>query len=245
MSEFWAGGGGWEGRLGPWSTLILDGLVFPGVISYDEPGACAVEIKGEVRYRIDSKKVKGHDGHKLTAEGYEPTKCVALVRMWRREQWDAFQAYLPTISPKIPRQRQKVVNGKPQVQTVTKKLLGLPSAPIVTNADGSTYRYPTGATTPVMESYRPSFEASHPWLAAYGIGRVYINEISFPEEADGRMVRVVKMSLWEVFEVKTSGKGSTSNTVKATGGPGVVDPFINGQLVDQPQGTVAAEPNHP
>ena len=74
--SFWDGPPG-PGRLGPWSTLILGGQVFPGADGPDDPRACAVRLKGAVRYRIDSQKVKGGSGHKLVTEGYDPTQLTA------------------------------------------------------------------------------------------------------------------------------------------------------------------------
>ncbi len=100
--EWWAGGGQREGKLGPWSTLLLDGLVFPAVLrGYDDPGACGMlPPKGNLRYRVDSQKVRGQSGHKLNVEAYEPARLVLTFRLWRAEQWAAFRAFLPQISPR-------------------------------------------------------------------------------------------------------------------------------------------------
>ena len=240
--NFWSGGGQWEGKLGPWSTLKLDGLVFPGVKDASDPGACPVEITGEVRYAIDRKKIKGHDGHKLTAEGFEPTKCVATVKIYSEAQYAAFRAYLPTISPKIPRSRPKV-DSKGKV--VTKDVIVSTSARTNSTPQNLTDQHittipqvPVTKKVPVIESYRPAFAAEHPWLNDYGIGKVYINEISFPSDGDGRMIRVVKMSLWEVFDIKKGG----GSVVKQSDIP---DLSISEARVDLPPGTVAVEPNHP
>lgn len=241
-ARFWSGGGQFEGKLGPWSTLLLEGKIFPGADSYDDPRACPVEVMGELKYRIDSQKIKGHDGHRLVADGYEPTKCTARVRIYTAAQWAAFQAYLPTISPKIPRTRQKLdAKGKPVTRAQTKALVDARGKPVIVNDNGSTYQYQTGKQVPVMESYRPSFSVSHPFLMAYGITRVYINEITLPKDGDGRMVRVVEMSMWEVWEVK---KASSANVVKADVNNTSV-PVIPSFQEQQPQGTVFVEPRRP
>lgn len=99
---FWAGGGVHEGRLGPWSTLLCDGQVFPGASGYNDLRAVALmSIDGNLRFRIDSQKVRGRSGHKLNVEAYEPTPIRFTVRLWRAQQWAAFQAYLPQVSPKL------------------------------------------------------------------------------------------------------------------------------------------------
>lgn len=175
--SFWDGPPG-PGRLGPWSTLILGGQVFPGADGPDDPRACAVRLKGAVRYRIDSQKVKGGSGHKLVTEGYDPTQLTAEVRMWRNEQWLAFIAFLPFINPKV------------------------------------------------QGNLRRSFSAEHPYLAAYGISSVYINEIHMPEEGEHRMIRVVRLNLWEVFDLKTEGSGGGAKTVQqADSSEAVADEF--------------------
>lgn len=252
--DFWAGDGSAEGRLGPWSTLLLDGLVFPGVTSAEDPGACPVDIdEGEVRYRIDPQKMRGHDGHRLVVEGYEPTPIPAKVRIYTEAQWQAFKAYLPQISPKIPRTRQKVdAKGKPVTRQPTKTIttntplaIAAPvQAPLLDTAGiEQTTTIKVGKPVPVMESYRPSFTASHPVLDAYGIVKVYINIITFPREGDGRLIRVVKLNLWEIWDIKKpSDATGNSAALKFQSVPQVHD---YAHLDDQPQGTVAVEPLHP
>lgn len=166
--SFWAGRRG-SRDLGPWSTLILDGQVFPGADSATDPRACAVRLRGGVRYRIDSQKVKGQSGHKLVSEGYEPTQISAEVRIWRPEQWLAFVSYLPYINPKV------------------------------------------------QGNQRRARSAEHPFLSAYGISSVYINEIHLPEEGEHRFLRTVKLNLWEVFDIR-SGDADKAKTVKPTDG---------------------------
>ena len=88
-----------------------------------------------------------------------------------------------------------------------------------------------------------AYRARHPYLQAYDLSNVYINEITFPDEHDGRMVRMVKLSLWEVFGVQDL---SASKTVKSTDGeiPDVI-PEGRGIGGPQPQGTVFVEPRRP
>lgn len=166
--SFWAGDPG-SAALGTWSTLIMDGQVFPGADGPDDRRACAVRLRGGVRYRIDSQKVKGQSGHKLVSEGYEPTQITAEVRIWRPEQWLAFVQYLPFINPKV------------------------------------------------QGNQRRARGVEHPFLSAYGISTVYVNEIHLPEEAEHRFIRTVRMNLWEVFDIRT-GAGDGAKTVKPTDG---------------------------
>lgn len=101
-AAWWAGGGNYEGKLGPWSTLSLDGRVFPGVSGYDDPRAWGlISISGNVNYRIDPQKVKGSSGHRLNVEGYTPTPLQITMRCWNAPQWAAYTAYLSQISPKV------------------------------------------------------------------------------------------------------------------------------------------------
>lgn len=191
-AAFWGGGGEFEGRLGPWSVLILDEQVFPGVNGWDQPGACPVTISGPVGYRIDDQKVRGKDGHKLVVTAYEAAKLTATVKIYTSVQWEAFCAYLPRINPKI------------------------------------------------KENERRAFRVSHPDLRAFQINQVYINQITLPEEHDGRMVKVVKMTLWEVFDLRAK-----SSTAK----PKQTDPAAGRVKVDQPfqnvDGQVFVEPRNP
>lgn len=245
---FWGGGGQFEGKLGPWNTLRIDAQVFPGCSDYGDPGACPVEISGMVKYKIDSQKAHGHDGHKLVANGYEPTQCTAMIRIYTPAQWQAFIRYLPKINPKVPRTRPKVDSkGKPVMTQATATVGVLAAdAPFTTVvAAGAGPRVVNvGAPVQVIESYRPSYTAEHPWLAMYGITRVYINEITFPEESDGsRMIRAVKMTMWEVWDIKKPTGAAVHQTdgvvnVEASfqGAPG------QGPAPGDPRGAVVHEP---
>lgn len=107
---FWGGGGPYEGSLGPWSTLVIDGKIFPGADSYRDGSAgdlgggfaaCAVEIdEGAIKYRRDNQRAQGKRGSKKVVHGYEPAQFTAKALIYTEAQWIAFQAYLPTIHPK-------------------------------------------------------------------------------------------------------------------------------------------------
>lgn len=157
-AAFWGGGGPREGKLGPWSTLRLDGDIFPGVKTWDDPGACPVEIdSGELQYRIDVQRIKKADGHRLVVDGYQPTPFTAKVKIYTPAQWAAFKAYLSKISPKLQPQRLR------------------------------------------------SFLADHPILTAYGINSVYINRVTFPKDAESRMIKEIGLTMWEMFDIKEGG----------------------------------------
>lgn len=110
---------GRQGQLTVWNTILLGGKVFPGVASREDAGACiCIPTSARARYGIDRQKVqtetpaerkarvakKGPEPppvHRLISEGYTPGPVALKVGMWRREQYDAYRAYLPTINPRL------------------------------------------------------------------------------------------------------------------------------------------------
>lgn len=87
-------------------------------------------------------------------------------------------------------------------------------------------------------NYRKAYRASHPYLDLYSISSVYINEATFPTEADGRMVREVRLSLMEVFDLRNDGAKAVKPTDPAAS-LNIIKPFQN---VD---GQVDVEPRRP
>lgn len=115
---FWAGGGPYEGKLGPWSTLTIDGKIFPGADSYrdgsqddTDGGVAAVAVTiddGSIRYRLDNQRGHGKSGSKKVVHGYEPAQLIAKAWIYTAAQWLAFQAYLPVIHPKNQPSKRRV-----------------------------------------------------------------------------------------------------------------------------------------
>lgn len=179
-AAFWGGGGPYEGRLGPHSTLRLDGDIFPGVKSWDDPGACPVEIdSGELMYRIDVQRVKNKGGHRLVVEGYQPTPINAKVKIVTPAQWAAYRAYLGKISPKLQPEK------------------------------------------------RHAFLVDHPILTPHGIRSVYINRLSFPREAESRMIKEVTLTMWEAFDLDEKAGGGKVISAADDSGIKVAQPFQN------------------
>lgn len=119
---FWAEPGDREGRLGPWNTIRLDGGLFPDASSYDDPRCCIVTVQAAVRCVVDRRKIKDGDGHKLVSEGYQPDPIILTVRMWRREQYEAYQSLLPRINPKV--RSKKLVSHKIEYPDLTDLWIG-------------------------------------------------------------------------------------------------------------------------
>lgn len=103
-------GNTYEGKLGPWNTLVLDGKVFPGADDYNDPRACSVRLSGRVRYRLDIQRAK-KGGHKIVVEGYQPEPLTFVAKFWRAEQWAAFEALMPDINPKLKSNKRRAYSA--------------------------------------------------------------------------------------------------------------------------------------
>lgn len=89
----------------------------------------------------------------------------------------------------------------------------------------------------LQENRRRAFTAEHPFLAAYGIREVFINEATFPTPSHSRFVREVRLSLWEVWDVRGSGEGSVPKQTDT-----YAPPVIPEGMAAAPVGTVSEEP---
>jgi hypothetical protein len=112
-NDFWAGGGTYEGKLGPWAVMRLNGRWFPGQTNIDSVGVIPVFIDdGEKSYKEDKQKVRGLHGHRQIYNGYVAARFVVRCRIMTPAQWAAFKAYLPVIDPEIRSSQYKALAGK-------------------------------------------------------------------------------------------------------------------------------------
>lgn len=110
---------------------------------------------------------------------------------------------------------------------------------IYNEAQWAAYRAYFSTINPKLKAnYRKAYRASHPVLDLYSVTTVYINEATFPADADGRMVREVRLTMTEVFELRNDGAKSVKPTDSAAA-LNIVKPFQN---VD---GQVDVEPRRP
>lgn len=112
-NDFWAGGGTYEGTLGPWAVMRLNGRFFPGQTNIDSAGVIPVFIDdGKKAYKEDKQKVRGQHGHRQVYNGYIAARFLVRCRIMTPAQWSAFKAYLPEIDPEIRSSQFKALAGK-------------------------------------------------------------------------------------------------------------------------------------
>lgn len=106
--DFWQGGGSRDGQLTVWSSIQLNGRVFPGADGLDDLRACKVVVEGGVRFARDKQKPIAKSGKRVIAKGYDPQTITLKVHIWREEQYAAYLEYLDVINPKLKENRDKV-----------------------------------------------------------------------------------------------------------------------------------------
>lgn len=112
---------------------------------------------------------------------------------------------------------------------------------ITTAVQWRAYKFYLPKISPKLhENLQRAYDIEHPTASAYGIRSVFINKMTAPEEADGRMVRDVKLTMWEVFGLTGKGNGKTVAQTDAV--PGVIK---EGLISGAPQGTVSIEKRRP
>lgn len=106
MIKFWNGdvGGVIEPeQITPWNTIKLDG----SIVASDTAPLFLKSISGSVGFEIDRRTRKNRSGQKKTATGANSPKWTMQFIWWTKEQYDAWQAYLPQINPHLAANRLK------------------------------------------------------------------------------------------------------------------------------------------
>lgn len=168
----------YDGKLGPWNTLKLNGKVFPGADDTNDPRACAVRVHGRVRFKTDIQRSMS-SGQKIMSIGYHPEPITLVAKFWRQEQWVAFKSLLPTIHPKMETLR---LEGRRQTSAALEK--------VETKQEKED------------RDKRRSYFVEHPVLNAYQINQIYIEDIEMPEDGEHRMIQTVRIQVLEVFDIK-------------------------------------------
>jgi len=73
-----------------WDTVVLGQYTLPGL----------AQVKVAKAQKVDVKNAEGQSGATITFKGYEPAKVDIVLRMWTRDQWNAFQTMLPYFEPR-------------------------------------------------------------------------------------------------------------------------------------------------
>lgn len=91
MSVPWINGDDSPG-VSTWDQLRLGGIVWPGLWT------CKPSKKRE----LDIVKVRRFDGVRILDNGYFGTALSCAGKLWRKDQWDDLQSFLPDFDPQRP-----------------------------------------------------------------------------------------------------------------------------------------------
>ncbi len=223
MSTFWADPQTRDGLLNEWGTVVIDGKVFPGADSLDDPRACPCKPTGaKVAQRVDHQKIKGQAGHRLVIEGYQPEAFYLETLIWTKTQYDAYVALVPRINPKFYK--------PPTTQTTTKTV----SAAQASNAffqslasrKSNTTVNGTQVTVKTPVPGTPPHTIEHPDLAVIGIDLIQFVEVPIPEWESTWGLRLVKLKVIEVYKggknVTQEAKSTDVNSTAVPIDPGFV-----------------------
>lgn len=79
----------WDDDPKAWDYIVLGGTPFPGIVA----------ITGSKGRKVDVQAAKGEDGGTLVDNGYDPAKGSISLRLFRRSEWEAWQAAFPGLDP--------------------------------------------------------------------------------------------------------------------------------------------------
>ena len=83
---------------------------------YDQITIAGVTLRGLVRFtgelgrKLDVKNAKGADGATITDDGADPETIEIEYTMWTREQWFAWQQFVPIVNPAAQKGKLKPVD---------------------------------------------------------------------------------------------------------------------------------------
>lgn len=102
MAAFWNSGGfGDTFCQHPWGLAKIAGFKVAGI--------CDVRGKSVTGIEIDSAKVKGRDGTRITVQGYKDGEFDIIAKVWVKEQWDSIE-HLKEIILVRPQKKAKLAD---------------------------------------------------------------------------------------------------------------------------------------
>jgi hypothetical protein len=232
----------WEDSPDLWDSLYLGESPLPGI----------ARVTATHGRKLDSKSAPGSNGARIVDKGYQPARVEIVLRMWRREQLEAWQRLAPTLTYRREPPRANTAPGSSKTadaaalaraNAVRDRVVefGVAAQAGDSEAKGKLevianeqerQTPPRSARARSLE--RHDFAISHPALDTLQIHRVYIEEVSTPNPTSTPGVYEVKI---KALESKAPSRASSRSVGSTTAGSwaagiqtafGASDPVANG-----------------
>jgi len=182
----------WDDSPELWDTVTLAGAPLPGV----------ARVTGAHGRKLDVKSAPGRNGARIVDKGYEPAKVEIALKLWTKEQLDAWRAIAPTLTfrrepPSTSARTGARARGKVEeaalsdarallevnvIQSVSTSLAnsGVTDETKITAEINRELANASGGTRSqrARRLERHDVEISHPALDTIGVQRVYIEKVS-------------------------------------------------------------------
>jgi hypothetical protein len=215
----------WEDSPDLWDSLYLGESPLPGI----------ARVNATHGRKLDSKSAPGSNGARIVDKGYQPAKVEIVLRMWRREQLEAWQRLAPTLTYRREPPRSASRSGtqtKEQLEQARRVELVRASVEAINvtelAASGATaedlarkqtawdaQRQAPTRSARARSLERHDFAISHPALDTLQIHRVYIEEVSTPNPTGTPGVYEVKI---KALESKAPSRASSRSVGSTTAG---------------------------
>lgn len=233
----------WEDSPDLWDAVYLGDAPLPGV----------ARITANHGRKLDSKSAPGSNGARIIDKGYQPAKVEITLRMWKREQLEAWQRIAPTLTYR--REPPRAAAGASQTKAQAEQARRVELVRASVEAINVTELAAAGATSQELQQKqaawererqaptrtararsleRHDFALSHPATDTLQIHRVYIEKVSTPNPTSTAGVYEVKIEALESKAPRASASRSVGSSTAGSWASGIQtafgasDPVANG-----------------
>lgn len=235
----------WEDSPDLWDAVYLGDAPLPGV----------ARITANHGRKLDSKSAPGSNGARIIDKGYQPAKVEITLRMWKREQLEAWQRIAPTLTYRRepPRRTaaagsEKAANARALAQANATRdrvvVLGVAAQggdaesqaklSVIASEQERAAQNPSTRSARARSLERHDFALSHPATDTLQIHRVYIEKVSTPNPTSTPGVYEVKIEALESKAPRASASRSVGSSTAGSWASGIQtafgasDPVANG-----------------
>lgn len=207
----------WEDDPDLWDTVYLANVALPGL----------ARVTATHGRKLDSKSPAGSDGATITDKGFKPATVEITLRIWTKEQLDAWRVMAPTLTYRqepyngavgsqnariaasartallnIQQSESEAATGFLSQDASNTEIAAIPTAEQIIASETARTR---SINARVRRLARHDVDISHPALDTIQVHRVYVEEVSAPTpQAEG------------VYEIKIKCLESRSPTFRPT-----------------------------
>lgn len=191
----------WDDSPDLWDTVVLGDEALPGL----------ARVTGAHGRKLDVKSAPGTNGARIVDKGYQPAKVEITLKLWTKEQLDAWFRIAPTLTYRSepPRRATSTTQTKQQIEAARRVDLVRASVESITIAQLAesnateqeiasklaAQNRPATARARALE--RRDFSVSHPALDTIQVHRLYIEEVSTPNPTGSPGVYEVRIKAIE------------------------------------------------